>query len=185
MIRKRWSGQIEKIPSGFFPPGGKKQMPMTAVAFLVVLLDQAGKFWARRWLTDGCSLPVLPGIFELRLIYNSGAAFGILARQRMFLIFLAVVCLAATAVFYSRLKRKTFWWRLGTGLLAGGITGDLIDRLKDGVVTDFLHFSFPPFSVLFQTFNPADAGIFFGALIFVFQLMRDDLSRAGGNGAGS
>jgi signal peptidase II len=69
---------------------------------------------------------------------------------------------ALLAFFFTHLRRPLVW--LPTGLLLGGAAGNLIDRLRDGAVTDFIKLPHWP------AFNVADIAITFGVLALVYVL---------------
>lgn len=131
---------------------------------LIVAADQASKrgiVHAFPSLGDGQI--VIPGIFDLRYVQNMGAAWGMLQGKQVLLIACAVVALVWLATQLKRTFRTLplgwFTW----GLLAGGIAGNLIDRVWRGFVVDFLDFH----CIRFPTFNVADAAISVGVACFV------------------
>lgn len=140
---------------------------------LVVLLDQASKFWAVRTIAQGDSLPVTP-FFNWVLTYNPGAAFSFLADasgwQRPFFI---TFTLAAVGVITWMLRRHAEERRfsLGLALILGGALGNLWDRIWLGHVVDFLDFHVAGHH--WPAFNVADAGITLG----VGLLLLDSFSR--------
>lgn len=141
---------------------------MTARARVVWLLitagDQASKaFMLRRFpgLGDGCV--VIPGVLDFRHVRNMGAAWGMLQGKQVLLIACAV---AALLWLGFNLKRTFLPLRCGWltwGLLAGGITGNLIDRAWRGFVVDFIDVH----CIRFPTFNLADAAISAGVVALI------------------
>jgi len=138
----------------------------TALAFgvagLVVLVDQGSKWLARRAAPD---LPVDLGRgFGLRLVWNRGVSFGRLTDDGELV--LAVVCVLvivlAVGVFVAPAR-----YRLGLGVLLGGATGNLVDRLRLGAVVDFVDVPWWP------TFNLADAAIVGGVALVVWAVLRE------------
>ena len=144
---------------------------------VIVLADQLTKLLILERFRFGERLAVLPGYFDLTLVFNTGAAFSFLADaggwQRWF--FLAIG-FAASAFILDLLARhgsqKLFG--LSLALILGGAIGNLIDRLVLGKVVDFLlaHWQERWF---FPAFNVADAAITVGAVLLVL----DELLRVG------
>ncbi len=148
---------------------------ITLVVLLVVTADQLTKnLWVR-------SFPEGHTFFEfgfLRLVHvrNTGAAFGILPGQSTALKIMAIVgILALVAIILLARRRFPYLISRGTtagaSLLLGGATGNLIDRLRFGQVTDFIDVGMWP------AFNVADSAIVIGAILAAISLLR--LTRTG------
>ena len=135
-----------------------------AWALAVVAADQATKAVARSMLQQGSAVEVVPGLFNLTLVFNDGAAWGMLGGFRVFFVALALAMLALMNIRWRGLFCDT---RLGTAafaLLEGGIAGNVIDRLIAGRVTDFLDFYHGAWH--FPCFNIADSAICIGVALF-------------------
>lgn len=145
-----------------------------AVAGLIVVLDQLTKLMIRRQFELYDSTAVIPNLFSLTRIHNTGAAFGLL--DGVDLPFktglLAVVSLAALAglvMFAVSLPEIHRLARGGVALVVGGAAGNLIDRLWLGYVVDFVDVYWGGWH--FWAFNVADSAISVGmALIILDQL---------------
>ena len=135
------------------------------VSLIVLVLDQLVKAWVQSAMHPGMSIPVIPAFFHITFILNPGAAFGILANQRLFFIGIGAAMLLGAGCFYSRLKQQDSWIRYGAALLLGGAVGNLLDRIRYGVVVDFLDFRVWP------VFNIADIAIVFGVGCIVYALL--------------
>ncbi len=142
-----------------------------AVALLVVAVDQLSKRAVEGSITIGEERKLLPGI-ELVHTRNHGVAFGFLPGSHLAVTILIGVALAVLLVYFAR-NAGTPWIWLPTGMLMGGALGNVIDRLRDGSVTDFikLPLGWPPF-------NLADASITLGVLILF--IVIDGSRRVGG-----
>ena len=117
----------------------------------VVLGDQLTKWAARSFLADGSSVVLVPGLLDLHLVYNEGAAFSLGVGWAWLFVAVAVVLCAGCAFVAAKVEVSG----LAAGLLgvaAGGGVGNLIDRVSSGCVTDFLM----PTFVKFPVFNVAD-----------------------------
>lgn len=135
-----------------------------AWALTVVAADQATKAAARSLLQQGSPVEIVPGMLNLTLVFNEGAAWGMLGGFRVLFVILALAMLALMNVRWRRLFCGS---RLGTvsfALLEGGIVGNVIDRLLAGRVTDFLDFYHGAWH--FPCFNIADSAICIGVALF-------------------
>ncbi|EAQ26139.1 signal peptidase II [Roseovarius sp. 217] len=136
-------------------------------AFWVFLLDQASKYLAVHVMdlrTLG-AIDVLPPFINLRMAWNYGINFGILAGDgpltRWVLIVVAVV-ISGAVLWWVHTDPAGRWHRFAAGLLVGGALGNVIDRLIYGAVADFLNMSCCGINNPFA-FNVADIAVFVGA----------------------
>jgi signal peptidase II len=133
-----------------------------AVAVAVLVADQLAKALVRSSIGRGERVDVLPGV-DLVNTRNSGVAFGFFSSGGTFVAVVAAAALAALLVFFAtHLTRPLVW--LPTGLLIGGAAGNLVDRAREGAVTDYLDLP------LWPTFNLADAAITIGVLSLLYVL---------------
>jgi len=147
--------------------------PLTAL--LIVVADQLSKFWIRSNLATGESLFEV-GFLRLARVHNTGAAFGLFQGQSFLLTIIASVAVAALLLYTLFFHHKFPFLdnrlgKLALGLVLGGTTGNLIDRIHLGYVTDFIDFNFWP------AFNIADSAVVVGIIILVYSLIC--LARAG------
>lgn len=145
-------------------------MRFAALIILVIALDQAVKYWVVSTFSLYESLPVVPGFFSLTYLTNTGAAFGMLAGQptawrQIFFIGVAVVALVVIGVMYRRLRNDSVWYEVALGLIAGGAVGNLIDRVRQGSVVDFLDVYVGVHH--WPAFNVADSAITVGVAVFL------------------
>ena len=132
----------------------------------MALLDQVTKYLARQNLALNKPVVLIPGLLDLNLTYNTGAAFGILPDWAPLFIIVALVAIYAIVKLRS-LGGGSVWVSVGLGMLLGGAVGNLIDRIgfaKRGV-TDFIDVHVSSFS--WPTFNIADVAIVIGALLVI------------------
>jgi signal peptidase II len=134
-----------------------------AVVFmLVVVIDQVTKHTVATGIAPGQVEHLLPGV-TLVYVRNPGVAFGFLSSGGTIVLVVTLVALAGLVCYFAlRPQRRLLW--LPTGLLLGGAIGNLIDRVNDGVVTDFIKLPHWP------AFNVADMAITFGVLILLYTL---------------
>ncbi len=148
------------------------------LTLLLIALDQITKYFARLRLSGTGGIVLIPGVFKLSYVENSGAAFGVLRNRQILFIVIAVLILALVFYVYLSLpqEKKYHLLRAECILITAGAAGNLIDRLSGGTVTDFLEiilFHFP-------VFNLADSFICIGVFLFLISLFtqyrNDDFS---------
>jgi signal peptidase II len=133
------------------------------VTAVVLALDQATKALVRHGLALGDEDPVLPAV-KLVHTRNSGVAFGTFAGST-FVSVLVVVALAGLVAYFATHATKPLIW-LPTGMLVGGALGNIVDRVRDGAVTDFVKLPAWP------AFNLADASITLGVVVLLLVVER-------------
>ena len=136
------------------------------IAVAVALSDQLSKAWITDVLGDGRSLQAVPGLLDLRLVHNTGAAFSMLRGSTPVLGLLSLVVVIAVLIWLWRQPRLPIWQGLAVGLLLGGSLGNGIDRWRLGYVVDFL--ALVPID--FPIFNPADVAINLAVICFAVDL---------------
>jgi signal peptidase II len=132
------------------------------VAAGTVAADQASKALVRTTIDRGESVDLVLGV-DLINVRNRGIAFGLFADGGVVLVIFAVLALGALLAFFARHRERPLVW-LPTGLLIGGAAGNLIDRTREGAVTDFIDLP------LWPAFNLADVAITFGVLTLLYVL---------------
>ena len=144
----------------------KRIAVFVALAMVVLALDQGSKAWAHT-LPVGVPQPVIAGYFDWQLSYNDGVAFSLLQGGGAKLV-LVLVALAAVVVI-TRIAWRTppeeRAKRIGYALIAGGALGNLVDRLWDGAVTDFVRVHWHEH--MWPIFNLADAALFVGVAVLL------------------
>lgn len=128
----------------------------------VLAADQATKALVRAGVEPGERDGVFPGV-ELVHVRNRGVAFSLFEDGGILLVVVAVIAVGALLAFFATHTRRPLVW-LPTGLLLGGAAGNLLDRARDGAVTDFLKLP------LWPAFNLADTAITFGVLTLLYVL---------------
>lgn len=122
-------------------------------------LDESWRPWA--------GTPILE-LFAFTHIKNSGAAFGMLQQGGWLFVIIAVVVTFGILLRFRQLPKWKPWLFAGLGLIQGGALGNVVDRLRIGHVTDFIHVG------TFAIFNIADAAIFCGVVLLVFMMWREE-----------
>ena len=129
-----------------------------ATTLAVILLDRWTKQLAITHLYESGarSVPVLGEYIRLTYVENRGAAFGLLQDQTTFFIVVGVVVIGVIIASYRYIPEPSWLLNLCLGLQMGGAIGNLIDRVRDGYVVDFVDLTFWP------VFNVADSAICVG-----------------------
>lgn len=133
-------------------------------AGVIITVDQLTKAWVRATIPLGAAVPEDWPV-RLRHINNTGAAFGLFQDRSAVFVVIAVVAVGLILYYYRRLPPEAWMVRLGLGLQLGGAIGNLIDRLHQGYVTDFIEFPYWP------VFNVADSAITVGVVLLGYALL--------------
>ena len=139
----------------------RRDLPFFGVAGAILALDQLTKSIIRNNLALGESWPSDDWLVKILHVTNSGAAFGMLQGQGFFLTVTAFLAIGAIAFYYAFPPLEHGLLRIALGLQLGGATGNLLDRLRFGEVTDFVKFPHYP------AFNVADSSIVVGLCVVV------------------
>ncbi|MFO1371998.1 MAG: signal peptidase II [Candidatus Competibacteraceae bacterium] len=138
------------------------------LSILIIVLDQATKYFAEALLVIHQPAPVLPS-FNLLLTYNPGVAFSFLADaggwQRWFFLGVGLLVSIGLIVWLQRLKPEERRLAAALALILGGAVGNLIDRAWLGQVIDFIQVYYDRW--YFPVFNIADSAINIGAVLLV------------------
>ncbi len=130
-------------------------------AVAVVAADQVTKTLIRTFMDRGDTWPSDDWPVRIKYVTNTGAAFGILQDQAVFLTVMAFIGLAAIYVYYRYPPFQHWVATLAIGMMLGGAVGNLVDRIARGRVTDFIDFP------RFPSFNVADSSITVGVAIII------------------
>ncbi len=156
--------------------GSKKAAPLFIIP-LIFALDRLTKQGVIALLGERESRPVIPGIFHLTRVTNTGAAFGLFRESAPLLISVSVTAIGVLS-FY--LIRKIFFlsqgssnaaaedkfFFSGSSFVIAGALGNLVDRLQYGYVVDFFDFRIWP------VFNLADMSVCFGVFLLLIPLLK-------------
>jgi len=151
-----------------------KYTRLALVAGLVVLTDQITKALILEYLPLHKSIPVIAGIFDITHILNPGGAFGLMANMSAVVrtvVFLFISSLAVGLILYFYIKTPSghTFLAVGFALIFGGAIGNLVDRVRFGMVVDFLDFYIGKYH--WPAFNIADSAITVGLFIFLYHLL--------------
>ena len=130
----------------------------------VLVADQLTKALVRDGLRRGDEDPIFP-FLKLVNVRNEGVAFGIEAGGQTLIVVLIAFALLALVLYFARHTSRPLMW-LPVGLLLGGALGNIIDRIREGAVVDFLKVPAWP------AFNLADVAITVGVLSLIYVVER-------------
>lgn len=148
------------------------------VAAAVVALDQASKAAVRAALVPGEPVTLIPGVMDLSLIYNTGAAFSLGEGAGMLFVAIAAAMCAGGVYVAWRCTDVPLPLLLTVAAVVGGGIGNAIDRVALGAVTDFFKTTFMSFAI----FNVADIFVTCGVPVALILWWRWDVAREASEG---
>ncbi len=141
------------------------------VGIILTVADQLLKLWAISSLEPIGSITVIENIFSLTYVENRGAAWGMMAGAKWYLIIMPIVIVVAAIAYLviKKLSDPLLLWSVM--LIVSGGLGNLIDRIFRGYVVDYLHATFIDFPV----FNLADCCITIGAGLLILYVILSEI----------
>ena len=140
-------------------------------AAALIGIDQAIKLWAVNVLQPVGSMPLIPHVVELRFVLNQGMAFSLLSGKQLFLIIATSIALVLVAYMLFFRSRGKYLQQAAMLLVLGGGIGNLIDRVLNGEVVDYINLLFMRFAV----FNFADICVCVGVALWVLEIFLEEL----------
>ena len=146
------------------------------IAIIVIALDRWSKLWIIHHIPMGHARVIIPGVFRLTHVLNTGAAFSLFenstspATVRNLLIAFSVFAVIVVLALIWKFGRQFSLVSFSLALILGGALGNLYDRLRFSHVVDFLevhiiHYHWPDFNV-------ADSAICIGACLLLIEMLR-------------
>jgi signal peptidase II len=153
---------------------------MLMIAALIVLLDRVTKLWIIAHIQQGHAIVIVPRVFRLTHVVNTGAAFSIFegasspALVRNLLIGFSIIAVVVVLALIWKMGRRATLTSVALALILGGAIGNLYDRIRFAYVVDFLevhivHYHWPDFNV-------ADSAIVVGACLLLLEMLRPQRS---------
>lgn len=149
------------------------------IGFVILVgLDRWTKGLAVKYLMGKSPVPVWDGVFEFHYLKNEGAAFGMLQGRQLFFFIIALVVLCGILYLLWKMPLTKRYMPMAVCLMmvAAGAVGNMIDRITQGYVVDFLYFKL----INFPIFNVADCYVTIAALLLVllvfFYYKEEDLA---------
>jgi signal peptidase II len=149
--------------------GREAGLRCAAIAALVLIADQLSKRLIRDAYAVGSVHHVLPGLRFVRAT-NTGVAFSIDVGGEWSVLAIAAIVIGGVLAYFARHRERRGLW-LATGLVVGGALGNLLDRLRDGAVTDFIKLP------LWPAFNGADSAITIGVIALAVSVSSGGVDR--------
>ena len=151
-----------------------------AIAALVVLLDRVTKLWIISHIPSGQAIVIIPKVFRLTHVLNTGAAFSMFEGSaspnlvRNLLIGFSVLAVVVVLLLIGKMGRSISLTSVALALILGGALGNLYDRIRFAYVVDFLevhivHYHWPDFNI-------ADSAIVAGACLLLLEMLRPQRS---------
>ena len=146
------------------------------ISLVIVVLDQLTKLLVVRSMRLGQNIPIVPGFFDLTFVLNPGAAFSLFATlpewiRNPFFILISVGAAVLIIAYRSRYLRENRLASVSLALILGGAIGNLIDRLRYGVVVDFLDAHI--YQYHWPIFNVADSAISVGVTLLLLEMLLE------------
>ena len=146
------------------------------ISALVIILDRLSKLWIVHHIRPGYAITIIPRVFRLTHVLNTGAAFSLFADSlsplvvRNALIAFSVIAIIIVGILLWRTGRDLTLTGVALALILGGAIGNLYDRVHLSYVVDFLevhivHYHWPDFNV-------ADSCIVIGACLLLLEILR-------------
>lgn len=140
----------------------KKRACMLSLSVFIVIFDQFTKYLVGTFQPN---MVVIPGFFNLTYVKNAGAAFGIFQGKQTFLIGVSLLAMGLLLFLLLHEREEKTGLLAALALILGGTCGNLIDRIRSGVVIDFLLFYIKQYQ--WPAFNVADASISIGVGLLI------------------
>lgn len=158
-------------------PTRRSRLPfLLLLSVLIITLDRITKLWVAGHIPIGGARVVIPNVFRITHVLNSGAAFSLFAESanlntvRWFLIAFSVTAALLVLAFLIKIGSRFTATTVALALILGGAIGNLYDRIRLASVTDFLevhilHYHWPDF-------NCADSAIVVGGILLLIESLR-------------
>jgi signal peptidase II len=146
------------------------------------VLDQWTKWLVELHLGSHASVDLIPNFLSLTYVRNTGVAFGLFAAHDQFsgtlmLTVLGLLALSFVGYYFWRLATSERVLLLALALVIGGAVGNLVDRIMNGGVTDFIDFYYGTYH--WHTFNVADSAITVGIFLMILGSLRQQEKNEG------
>jgi len=142
----------------------KRNFIIFSIAFLILFLDQLTKFLVKQNLQLNQSIPIIKNILHFTYITNTGSAFGLFKGFNLIFVLFSIIVILVIFYFLKKIKNDERLLQFSVGLLLGGTTGNLIDRIFYGAVIDFIDFR------IWHVFNIADSTVTISVISLIILL---------------
>lgn len=154
----------------------KWKLVALAVAAAVILLDRLTKIIAVASLVDvGKSATAIPGVLDFTYVLNDGATAGMLADHRWVFMVASTVVIIGITLFVALGKVSNKFTVITLAMIVGGGIGNMIDRVFDGSVVDFIDVTLVNFFPFNTVFNVADVFVCIGCIMLAISVIVDEV----------
>ncbi|MFN2460963.1 MAG: signal peptidase II [Candidatus Velthaea sp.] len=143
-------------------------MILWIVAVVVFILDRLSKHFIVASFLPNESRIVVPHLLWWTYVQNTHGAFGLFGNSPALLVVLALAVLALFAYSFRDAARRSVLVRIAFGAIVGGAAGNILDRLQQRFVVDFIDFK----TIWPNVFNVADSCITVGVVLLILSSMR-------------
>jgi signal peptidase II len=150
----------------------KRTLLIVAVGVAVFVADRLTKDWVTENIPLGTARPVVGDYIRIVHAQNTGAAFGLLPERTTLLSILSVVAVFAIVYYYRQIASNSSIVSATLGMQLGGAFGNLLDRVTQGYVVDFVDAGVG--DIRFWAFNVADSSIVVGILLVTVALWYEE-----------
>ena len=151
----------------------KRLLLVGSIAVVTFVLDRLTKTWVEQNIPVYEGRSVIDDVVRIVHTQNNGAAFGLLPERTTLLSVLSVVAVVAILYYYRQIASTSPLIAATLGMQLGGAFGNLVDRVGQGYVVDFVDIGIPG-GWRFWAFNVADSSIVVGILLVTFLLWRQE-----------
>jgi len=150
----------------------KNKEKIYSISAIVIIIDQIIKILISTKMKLNAEIEVIPNFFSIVFVKNKGAAFSILQDQKIFLVIISLLVLFFLNRYIDKNKIFNKYSIISLGFIIGGIIGNLLDRLiQDGVI-DYLSFQISKY--FFPVFNLADSFIIIGIILMLISIIKEE-----------
>ena len=139
---------------------------------IFTLLDQLSKKQIVNYLKLGEKIEIIKGFFNITHVRNYGAGFSILQNARLFLSLVSIIAIVVLVYLLVTTKKKNTLTSMSYLMVISGALGNLLDRLRQGYVVDFLDFTI--FGWDYPVFNVADIFITIGCFLLIIISLKGE-----------
>lgn len=142
-----------------------------AIIIFVIFLDQYSKYLILTHIKPLETVSIIPNVFHLTYVENTGAAFSLFSDMQIFLIIITLIFIGMLIFLLIKIPkiRENLGINISLSFIIGGAIGNLLDRIRLDYVVDFLDFRMIKFAI----FNFADMFVVCGSLFLIFALLKN------------
>jgi len=151
---------------------GPRLLVIAACALGVLVADRLTKNWVAENIPLNQPRQIVGDYVRIVHAENTGAAFGLLPERTTLLSVLSVLAVVAIVYYYRQIASSSWLVTATLGMQLGGAAGNLVDRIRQGFVIDFVDVGVG--DVRFWAFNVADSSIVVGIALVTFALWHEE-----------